>query len=179
MNRRTILQYTAAVTGAVVCTPLAASLLSGCQTTAESGPGEGLAFFTTEEMDLITRIVDAILPRTDSPSASDAGVPQIIDQMVGKVYPKEASEQYRIGFQALSGHIEKKDLSASLVQIEKGTEAIPEEVSGAYRHLKQQTIAYYLSTEQVGKNFLNYLPVPGEYQACITLEEAGGKAWAL
>ena len=49
----------------------------------------------------------------------------------------------------------------------------------AYLNFKQQTVAYYLSTEEVATKFLTYLPVPGKYEACITVEEAGGKAWAL
>lgn len=49
----------------------------------------------------------------------------------------------------------------------------------SYRHIKQQTIAYFLSTEEISTNHLNYLPVPGKYEACISLESVGGKAWAI
>ncbi len=40
-------------------------------------------------------------------------------------------------------------------------------------------IILYLSTEEIGLNFLNYLPIPGPYESCISLEEVNGKAWAL
>jgi len=34
-------------------------------------------------------------------------------------------------------------------------------------------------TEEIATNYLNYLPVPGAYEGCITLESVGGKAWAI
>lgn len=49
----------------------------------------------------------------------------------------------------------------------------------SYRHIRQQTIAYFLSTEEICMNHLNYLPVPGKYEACISLASVGGKAWAI
>ena len=48
----------------------------------------------------------------------------------------------------------------------------------AFKELKQQVIAYYLNTEEVGTEFLNYLPIPGEYQPCISVEDVNNKAWA-
>ena len=49
----------------------------------------------------------------------------------------------------------------------------------AFTALKQQAVAYYLTTEEIGTKFLNYLPVPGEYESCISVEETGGKLWAI
>ena len=45
--------------------------------------------------------------------------------------------------------------------------------------IKNQSIAYYLNTEKVAKNHLNYLPVPGPFLPCIPLDELNGKAWAI
>ncbi|MEM6698379.1 MAG: gluconate 2-dehydrogenase subunit 3 family protein, partial [Bacteroidota bacterium] len=117
------------------------------------------------------------------PSASEVKVHQIMDQFLGEVYTKEKQADYRkqfvtfqeyLGEQSfLKGNAEER--LAILKQIDGSTEAIQQ----TFLNLKQQTIAYYLTTEEIGKNYLNYLPIPGEYEACISLEEAGGKAWAL
>jgi len=45
--------------------------------------------------------------------------------------------------------------------------------------IKQQAVAYYLSTKEIATNYLNYLPIPGEYEPCISLESVNGKVWAI
>lgn len=40
------------------------------------------AFFTSAEYDLVARLTDAIIPATDTPGASAAGVPEYIDRVV-------------------------------------------------------------------------------------------------
>jgi hypothetical protein len=179
MNRREILKYTAYLTGAAVATPLAGSLFSSCRPTTGSGPREGLYFFTSDEFGHLKEWIDTILPKTDSPSATDVGVHNIIDSMVGTVYTEKDRLFYRKGFDSLLNHLTNTpDLKESFLQIEKGQNQ-KREIKNIYLHIKQQTIAYYLSTEEIGKHYLNYQPVPGEYISCIPLEEAGGKAWAL
>jgi hypothetical protein len=185
MKRRTILQYTAYATGAVVGAPLVSVLLSGCQ--SEVVGNYQPVFFNEEEFGLVKNLVDLILPKTDSPSATEVGVHQMIDNMVSKVYTVEQQTDFRKGFEALSKYLteagfEKMKAAKQLALLQKldvSTEDSLKAVQAAFLDFKQQTIAYYLSTEEIGMNYLNYLPVPGEYQPCISLEEAGGKAWAI
>jgi len=75
-----------------------------------------------------------------------------------------------------------EDFSAKVEKLQEENLSMEEqlEISDAFfQELKQQAIAYYLSTEEINTKYLNYLPVPGEYQACIPLSEIGGKAWAI
>jgi len=98
--------------------------------------------------------------------------------MVAEVYDQSAQEGYQEGFNALKGSLDtdaNQDLLARLTDI-MGAKDTPAHQS--LMTIKQQTVAYYLSTEEVSKNFLNYLPVPGEYEGCITTESVGHKAWA-
>ena len=179
MDRRQVIKLTGLLTGAVVAAPLASSLLSSCNP-APSGRdiGEGLHFFTDEEFTFLGRLLDTILPTTDSPSATEVGVDITIDSMVGTVYPEESRKSYSAGFSKLMNLLAKKeDLITDLMTLEKSDHS--EELTQAYLHVKQQAIAYYLSTEKIGKEFLNYVPVPGDYIGCVSLEEVGGKAWAL
>ena len=179
MDRRQVIKLTGLLTGAVVAAPLAASLLSSCNSApAGRNLGEGLHFFTDEEFAFLGRLLDTILPKTDSPSATEVGVDITTDSMVGTVYPEESKKSYSVGFSNLMNLLaNKEDLMTELRTLEKRDPS--EEVFQAYLHVKQQAIAYYLSTEKIGKEFLNYVPVPGEYTGCVSLEEVGGKAWAL
>ena len=182
MNRRDILKYTAIFSGATISMPLLSSLMTGCK--ADPGGSlvatESLHFFSPEDFSLIREAIDTILPKTDSPSASEVGVHNTIDLMVGTIYEDNHKTDYQQNFDAFKGHLKATDgdMLSKFLQIETSQD-ISKDVKKAYLDLKQQTIAYYLTTEEIGTKFLNYLPVPGEYLPCITLEEAGGKAWAI
>ncbi|MFK7980765.1 MAG: gluconate 2-dehydrogenase subunit 3 family protein [Saprospiraceae bacterium] len=180
MKRRDILRHTAFATGAAISAPLLSSLLVGCQSeVATNSTAEGLVFFNSAEFELIKKIADIILPKTDSPSATEVGVHEMIDHMVGNVYSEKEQATYKTGFAALTKAITGNDLLTTVTHLNGGDKTLPEAARKAFINLKQQTIAYYLSSKEIGMNHLSYLPVPGEYEACITVEEAGGKAWAM
>lgn len=189
MNRRTILKYTALATGAAVGAPLMSVILSGCQSDAAQGLTDNYQpkFFGKEEFGLAKNLVDLILPKTDSPSASEVGVHQIIDNMIGRVYTEQQKEDFKKGFAALMEHLkqagfqkQKPEGQLKLLQnLDVATDEKSKPARDAFLNFKQQTIAFYLSTEEIGTKYLNYLPVPGKYEPCISLEEAGGKLWAI
>lgn len=189
MTRREILRYTAFATGAAVSAPLASALLVGCQSDFDDNYLP--EFFEEEEFDVIKHVMNTILPKTDSPSAIQAGTHQVLDKMLLNVYEEADQLEFRTGFTTLKTYLteatggktfdrlsEKQQLS-TLKNLEQSEDEALEAVREAYLNIKQQTIAYYLSSEVIGTQFLNYLPVPGEYEACISVAEAGGKAWTL
>lgn len=186
MKRREILKYTALVTGSAICMPLLNSLVAGCAT-GEQQQTDGYLprFFNEDQFELLKTVVDTILPKTESPSATDVNLHQTIDSIVNTVYKPAEKEEYKKEFVELESYLKEKDFmdldQEERVQIlktldhAKGTDM----VNRAFVHLKQQTIAFYLSNETIAKNFLNYLPVPGEYESCTSLSDVGGKAWAI
>lgn len=185
MDRREILKYTALLTGSAICAPLMNSLLTGCVPTREDGStGYEPQFFNEDQFKLLRELADTILPKTDSPAASEVGVHETIDLIVANVYKKEQQEDYRSTFAALEKYLSEKNF-LGLDQDGKGQLLMSldhsqgEAVYRAFLHLKQQTVAFYLSTEEIAENYLNYLPVPGEYEHCISLSDVGGKAWAI
>jgi hypothetical protein len=191
MKRREILKYTAYATGAAVCSPLLGTILTGCSMDSSNYPDDFTPqFFNEDEFRVINSIVDTILPKTSSPAASEVGVDKMIDTFVGTVYSETDRADYREHFIQLNTFLQDQASGKAfnkLTEIEKlallqqleSQDSNPEDVKAAYLELKQQTIAYYLTTEEVATNFLNYLPVPGEYEPCIPLADVGGKAWAL
>lgn len=190
MDRRTILKYTAFATGAAVSGTLTSIILSGCGSDAADkalADGYKAKFFAEGEMTQLRSLMDVVLPKTDSPSASEVGAHKILDSMVGEVYTADRQAEFRKGYTALMEHLTKAGFfdkkAPEQVQILKALEASTDEatkpVRDAYKDMKQQTIAYYLSNKEIGTKYLNYLPVPGKYEACISVEEAGGKLWAI
>ena len=187
MNRREVLKLTALVTGAAITPPLAGALLSGCSVDPSQMDVQAAnSIFSVEEYQLLNSIVDVILPKSDSPSASEVGVPSIIDDVVGQVYDNDGRALYLARFQIMAEHLgDKFSRSTIKTKTEKlqalGSSTNEElaEARLAYLDLRQQTVAFYLTTEPVATKFLNFLPVPGEYQPCIELSSVNGKAWAL
>ena len=183
MNRREVIRLVSLATGAAISAPLMGSLLTGCKTDKKTDLDYVLKFFNENEFNYISTIVDLILPKTNSPSATDVEVHKIIDSMLATVYKPHEKKAYRNTLSSLIKFLSDKnflDLKADMQkEILQNLNNSSEAVKVGYLELKQQTIAYYLSTEEIGENHLNYLPVPGKYEPCITLEETGGKAWAI
>ena len=127
--------------------------------------------------------MDTILPETDSPSASQVGVDQTIDTIVGNVYSEEAQQDYQQKFSSLSEYLTNENFSNAnedgKLAILKKLEQSNEEARQAFFNIKEQTISYYLTSEEIGEKFLNYLPVQGAYEPCIDLASVGGKIWSL
>lgn len=183
MNRRDMLKYTALLTGAAVSAPFASAFISGC--TREATTSE-LLFFDANQFNLLTQISDTVLPRTDSPSASDVNVPETVDSMLGLVFDDEFKNIFRNQWSALEnflsdqkfGQLNQTERVQLLSDLELSQNDEVANAKLAFRELKQQVIAYYLNTEEVGTEFLNYLPIPGQYEPCISVEDVNNKAWA-
>ena len=185
MKRRELIKYTAYATGAAVCTPLLSTILSGCSTEGVENKSDYVpAFFSQDEFSLVKELIDIILPATDSPAASEVGVHKIIDKLVSEAYRPDELEGYKLRFSAFVDYLSKSNFS-DLNSNEKKSflneidQSAGEDARSGFLELKQQTVAFYLSTEKIAKTYLNYLPVPGEYEACITVESVGNKAWAI
>ncbi len=185
MNRRDMLKYTALLTGGALSTSFTSVFLTGCSSPA--GSQAELHFFDSDEFELITLLTDTILPRTDSPSATEVNVHHTIDSMIGLVFDQEFQENFRNQWEELENYLSTESFprldQAERVTLLQNLELTPDkEVENArlgYKELKQQTIAYYLSTEEIGEEYLNYLPIPEEYKPCITTDEVNNKAWAI
>lgn len=193
MNRRQILQYTAWITGSAVSAPLAGAILSGCSeapaptTDTPDSDLPLLHYFAPEPFQRLTQLVDVILPRTDTPSATDVNVHTTIDSMLGRVMDSSYQAQFREMWLALLAHLDRHDFAgldseqqaALLSDLELNEDVSLATARQGLVELKQQTIAYYLTTEAVAEKHLNYLPIPGKYDPCITVESVNNKAWAI
>lgn len=195
MNRREILRYTAWLTGTAVSAPLASAVLTGCSdapsgtesTAAKAAEGQVLHFFSPDAFELVTEVADTLLPRTDSPSASDVSVPQTLDSMLGQVLTPDYVETFRRQWADLEKALTQADFTGQdqagretlLSQLETATDATQANARDAMVMLKQQVVIYYLTSETVGEQYLNYLPIPGEYKPCISVDDVDNKKWAI
>ncbi len=90
MDRRKALKNMGLAMGYTVATPTLISIMQSCK-------GEPVAtwtpeFFTPSEGSVLTKVVDVILPKTDTPSASEVQVDIFIDKFAKDVMEKEEQE---------------------------------------------------------------------------------------
>ena len=180
MKRRELIKLMTLATGAVLSVPLSSSLLTACKKVEHVKDSDyTLQFFNDQEFSFVKNLLEIILPKTDSPSAIDVGVHQIIDTMIGIVYSPEQQKTFTERFVALTNYMDHENQSDKVESLLKSDEEKDKLAKVAFLDIKQQAVAYYLSTKEIATNYLNYLPIPGVYEACISLESVDGKAWAL
>jgi hypothetical protein len=94
MDRRKVLKNMGLAMGYTIATPTLISLLQSCKTdpTITWAP----EFFTIEQGSVLTRLVDIILPKTDTPSASEVQVDIFIDRFADQVMEKEQQDLFKM-----------------------------------------------------------------------------------
>ncbi|MEZ2413864.1 gluconate 2-dehydrogenase subunit 3 family protein [Muriicola sp. E247] len=83
MDRRIALKNMGLALGYTIATPTLLSLVQGCNEvkTVDWTPD----FFTKEEGEVLIKLVDIILPKTDTPSASEVNVHVFIDRFTNEI----------------------------------------------------------------------------------------------
>ncbi|WP_282160019.1 gluconate 2-dehydrogenase subunit 3 family protein [Ulvibacterium marinum] len=215
MDRRKALKNMGLAMGYSVATPTLISLMQSCknEVALEWTPD----FFSKDEGAALTRLVDIILPKTDTPSASEVQVHIFIDRFVDQVAEKEEQDFAKMSMgrfldKALqnsgkekAGELTSEDLEPVLAEALKvtkddemknleaiqqyneamaeGKEANLDDSISRFafaKNLRDMTIWGYKTSEYVGEQVLEYLPVPGEYIGCGDVQElTGGKAWSI
>jgi gluconate 2-dehydrogenase gamma chain len=95
MNRREVLQRAALLMGGAISAPAILGVLKGYA--KEPGPDWKPSVLDEDELAIVTRITDIMLPRTDTPGAVDADVPAFIDTLLKEVYSQDARDRYLNG----------------------------------------------------------------------------------
>lgn len=180
-----------------------ATFISGCkqdgsvvETTAWSP-----SFMSKDECSLVENILEAMLPASESsPGYKDVGAIQILDNTVAKLYSSEDNGRFKKGLGLLQQKFSEHDNMTSFMDkymghrddneqtridallssdIEKLDEAGQSEygIYSMVSALRDLGISSYFSSETIGTEYLNYDPVPGQWNGCADLSISGGKAW--
>lgn len=188
MDRREAIRRTAWMMGGIVSAPAIMGVLNGC--TAKPTLNWEPAFLTKDQSILVTQVADIIIPKTDTASASEVGVPEFIDTLLKNCYDKEGQDKFVAALTtfdegAKSAHgdafidLSPEDQTAYVTA--KHEEALKAEGSDRpfVMTMKELTMLGYFTSEIGATQVLQYEAVPGAYHGCIPLSEAGnGKTWA-
>ncbi len=197
MKRRDATKNTALLIGLTVSGSTIASLFQSCQ--QERRLEWKPVFFSDKEALNLSALTDVILPKTDTPSATELKVDIFVDLMMAETLTSSDQEHVRKGYQRfveLTNEMygkafheltenEKQEVVKTLA---KETNKFVMSVWGSpigeqapldfFRRVKQFTLIGYFTSEHIGKNVLAYDPIPGEQRGCMPFEEIG-KSWSL
>jgi len=180
MSRRDALKRAALFLG-VALTP---SLIANVLQTAVA-PGAKAVFLSPAQLDLVTAIAERILPRTDTPGATDVGVPAFVDLMLGKYSSASEQQVFTVGLDeanaaSLVAHaqsfvkISATQQDAILMKIAVASQ---KKEKTFFHQIKELTVVGYFTSEIVGRTVLHYDPVPGRFQGCVPISDVGNVLW--
>jgi hypothetical protein len=118
ISRREALRRVSLVLGAAISAPTLAGVLAGCEGRAPAAAWRPRAL-SAPQHGLVVAVAEHILPRTDTPGATDAGVGAFVDAMLADDYP--AAERSR--FLAGLAHFDRRAQQAYRAPFLGGTPA--------------------------------------------------------
>ncbi len=179
INRRKALERTSLLVGGILNASVWTGVLSGCKANTEEGWQP--KFLTNKEVITVANYSDIIVPKTDTPGASECLVHRFIDEMLfGYLEPNEQGV-FREGLKSLIYNdfdTLKSNEKTNIVQ-QLAKEQTDDPSSSFFYLMKSMILLGYFTSEMGSQQALNYDPIPGEYEGCIPIDKYGGKTWAL
>lgn len=136
-------------------------------------PGGENEFFTEPRMKILARFVDIIIPETDTPGASQAGVHQYIDHMAGAWMTDEESAVILKAVEGLDLAANKSHGKDFMALDAVDQVAIVQNMDDnrrknkAYNTVKAYTVTGYYTSELGASEELIYDPIPGPYHEVL------------
>jgi hypothetical protein len=176
MNRREAIQRATLLLGGVMAAPLMAGAMGQVLNT-----GESLKVSTTQEA-LLADVADIIIPTSGTPGAKAAGVEKFIVRVMRDCYEKPEQEKFYAGLAKLDADSQAKfGKGFAALDLAQKNEMVKQSTidnKTFFLTMKGLTVTGYFTSEIGATQALEYLPIPGKFEACIPLKP-GQKAWAL
>ena len=132
---------------------------------------------STSQLKTTEFIANIIIPDTDTPGATAAGVHRFIDHMVGHYMTREEAEEFTTGLDTLNklpdafNRLNEQKQTTIVAELDKNLQK-----NTFYKSFKELTIIGYYSSEIGATQELRYDPLPGPYKE-IPFTEIG-RAWS-
>lgn len=189
MKRRQAIKQAALGLGLTMTYGSLLTLASSCQADTHAAQTWTPKVLTESQATFLSDLGDIILPRTDTPSASDVGVAQFIDNFVHDIYKEEDKQTFQKDMAALESEHELEDSrpfsdwnDEEQTNYIKRHEELPfyrgvsmwgNTIKASempfYRTLKNLILFAYFTSEEVGTKVLHYEPIPGQQVGCRPL----------
>jgi hypothetical protein len=197
MLRREALKQVSLIGGSAIIGTSLLSLLQSCQ--QQPRINWKPTFLSVSQAELVSTLVDTLLPKTQTPGALDMKVDIFIDVVINKLFDEPGQKLMTDGIDQFDADCKAKfgkkfvdldsDKKKEFLKTEEasagkyngqvwGTAVGIQKPVGFYRSIKSLAIWGYFSSEEIGLKYLNYDPIPGDYQGCLPLSDIGN-TWSL
>ena len=188
MNRREALRLLATATALGLETPKVFAILRDARALVQTQPVRRT--LSPDQNEIVTAIADMIIPRTETPGATDAGVPAFIDLIVSEWYTDEQRTRFREGLADIDvrahhrftkGFVECSPAQQAEILTEVGAQMLADaeatkrqtEAAGEtkprdnfYQTLRSQILTGYYTSEAGATAELNYQIIPDRFDSC-------------
>ena len=189
MNRRNAITQLSLILGGTLSLPTVQAM-SRFETGSLSKNESNAFALTTEQRSLLSEVAEHIIPKTDTPGAIEAGVPEFIEMMLRDCYRQPEQQRFMDGIEQLQQQNFLTQSKTQQVEILKKLEADTKEEMRAFqvkrikmgdnddkevmktqlkglpywRLMKELTLLGYFTSEQgLNANF-EYVPTPGKFE---------------
>lgn len=165
-----------AVTGHALFPAILSGFLKSCSENKSGDPGTEKGydpvFFTEEEFEVIGKIIDVILPETNTRSATSVLAHHFIDEVFAKCLTEEFQLQIKEGFAIFKKKFEESNNLRELIA-ETDLKAFSNQEEHAwFIPVKQYALIGFFTSEEGTTRASNYVPVPGDYKGEIEADES-------
>ncbi len=159
-----------------------ASALTACGCVANvlaTRPGSPARFYSEQEMALVSRISELIIPRTETPGALDVNVPGYLDGLMSDWANDDTRRGHRRALALIDGELAQRagedfrvvsDAAAESALTDLDAEAFSDGNDlGGYRTLKRYITQSYFATEGGAVEELKWVAVPGRWDPSVNI----------
>lgn len=165
MDRREALKKIGLSFGFLVGAPTAISILQGCSGTSTLQQPQ---FFSEEEAEVLTKIVDIIIPASGgTPSASEVNVPQFIDQYVHEVVSLDEQDRTKEYFGKFIEKLKKDSSKDNASQLTE--EDIEPAIADSFNKTREEE-------QEIFKQINNYVQAKQNGEGAELFEEVASYA---
>jgi len=177
MRRRTSIHKISTFLGTATYFPALAGMLEGCAKKKETPLWVPIEI-TDQQRSLISSLADEIIPATDTPGATDAGVPAFIELLLQDVFERQDARDLLRDLEQFNTHCKSEtgvtflDGTSAQKQVwmEKAANAAHKQ-HAFFLKMRSLVVGAYFTSEVGVKENLHYLPIPGKYEACRKIDE--------
>lgn len=173
MHRRDLLQLLGACSVLPFVPREAGAAIAFGRRLHHSAAADGLEALSADQASLVTTIAEQIIPRTDTPGATDVGVTAFIDHLLAHWYEDEARAQFIAGLADIDRRAGGRYLELSgerqvaFLTLLDGVKGAPGSAEAAFAMLKSLTLYGYFTAEQVVKHVTKEPVIPGRFDGCV------------
>ena len=170
MNRRDLLKKGVYGLAGVSLSSTLISTLQSCTSIEKYSP----IYFSKTEFSLLSKIVDFLIPKTETPGALKMKVPQFIDIIISETYNNESKNNFSNKLKLLiedfkSNNIDLSDYNS--IKSKFVNDFNNKTHQETYNQIRDLTVWGFKTSKEIALNVLNYNPIPGYQLGCVNIKE--------